>query len=69
MAPMSATKAKMITGIGTGPTKPWPSTLYWSRKALMGCPPDQSSAAPRKADIPPKVTMNGGTLSLLTPNP
>ena len=53
----------MITGTGTGPILPWPHQVKDGSKPEIGPPAANSSAAPRKADMPPSVTTKGGTLS------
>ena len=58
-----------MTGTGTGPIRPWPHQAKSGSKPLIGPPPAKSSAAPRKADMPPSVTTKGGTLSRVIARP
>ena len=59
----------MMTGTGTGPILPWPHQVNDGWKPEIGPPAANRSAAPRKADMPPSVTTNGGTLSRVIASP
>ena len=58
-----------MTGTGTGPILPCPHHVKDGLKPLIGPPPANSSAAPRKADMPPSVTTKGGTFSRVMAKP
>ena len=59
----------MITGTGTVAMRPWPHQVKSGSKPEIGPPPEKSSARPRKAVSPPRVTTNGGTRSRVITSP
>ena len=58
-------------GTGTWPriACPGPTRRNPGSKPLIGPPAANSSAAPRKADMPPSVTTKGGTFSRVMAKP
>jgi hypothetical protein len=68
--PVIAKARKMTTGTGTwSKIFPWPIQTKLGSNPLIGPPAANSNAAPRNADMPPSVTTNGGTFSLVIARP
>ena len=66
---IDVTTAKTQTGIGTKRNLPFPHQRNPGAKPLIGEPSPTTSVAPRQTVMPPRVTTNGGTFSLVVAKP